>query len=102
VEGQIVRTATGPNDRGGGSEKLAWASWDVSEFQAKQAVIQIVDQRTGGWGHINVDHLFQSNRAVDSSQPPHQKGPATAESRLTRWQQYAQVLLSSNEFMFMR
>jgi hypothetical protein len=102
VEGKVVRTATGPNDRGGGSEKLAWASWDVSEFQAKQAVIQIIDQRTGGWGHINVDHLFQSNRAVDSSQPPQQKGPATAESRLTRWQQYAQVLLSSNEFMFMR
>lgn len=102
VDGKVVRTATGPNDRGGGTERLAWASWDVSEFQEKKGVIQIVDQRTAGWGHINVDHLFQSNRAVNSSQPPQPKVPAIAESRLTRWQQYAQVLLSSNEFMFLR
>ena len=102
VEGKVVRTATGPNDRGGGTERLAWASWNVSEFQGKKGVIQIVDQRTGGWGHINVDHLFQSNRAVNSVQPPQPKVPAITESRLTRWQQYAQVLLSSNEFMFLR
>jgi hypothetical protein len=102
VEGKVVRTATGPNDRGGGSEKLAWASWDVSKLLAKNGVIQIVDQRTGGWGHINVDHLFQSNQQLDSSPLPPQTAPTTTEIRLTRWQQYAQVLLSSNEFMFMR
>ena len=102
VEGKVVRTATGPNDRGGGSEKLAWASWDVSELLEKNGVIQIVDDRAGGWGHINVDHLFQSNQQLDSSPLPPQKAPTTTEIRLTRWQQYAQVLLSSNEFMFMR
>ena len=102
VDGKVVRTATGPNDKGGGSEALAWASWDISEFQAKKAVIQIVDQRTGGWGHINVDHLFQSNKPLDSSQLQQATPAPIAESRLTRWQQYAQVLLSSNEFMFMR
>jgi len=102
VDGKVVRTATGPNDKGGGSEALAWASWDISEFQARKAVIQIVDQRTGGWGHINVDHLVQSNKPLDSSQLLKATPAPTAESRLTRWQQYAQVLLSSNEFMFMR
>ena len=61
VDGQVVRTATGPNDRPGGSERLDWCSWDVVEFAGKQAVIQIVDQRTGGWGHVNVDHIVQSN-----------------------------------------
>ncbi|MCZ7639186.1 MAG: hypothetical protein M5U12_25895 [Verrucomicrobia bacterium] len=62
IDGQIVRTATGPNDRPGGSETLARESWDVSEFAGKTAVLQIVDQATGGWGHINVDHIVQTDR----------------------------------------
>ena len=61
VNAKVVRTATGPNDRPGGSEELEWHSWDVSDWQDKEAQIQIVDQRTGGWGHINVDHIVQSN-----------------------------------------
>lgn len=28
----------------------------------KSAVIEIVDQATGGWGHINIDHIVQSDR----------------------------------------
>ena len=61
VDGENVRTATGPNDRPGGSERLRWGHWDVSEFSGKEAVIQVVDQRSGGWGHINVDHIIQSD-----------------------------------------
>src|SRR5579871_778671 len=62
VGGKIVRTATGPNDRPGGSEQLAWHTWDVSELAGKNAVLQIVDTHTGGWGHINIDHIVQSDR----------------------------------------
>ncbi|NLX54264.1 MAG: 2,6-beta-D-fructofuranosidase [Planctomycetaceae bacterium] len=62
VDGQVVRTATGPNDRPGGTERLDWYTWDVQDLVGQQAVIQIVDQRQGGWGHINVDQLVQSNR----------------------------------------
>jgi fructan beta-fructosidase len=62
VDGKVVRTATGPNDRPGGSERLDWHSWDVSDLIGRQAVIQIVDQETGGWGHLNVDQIVQSNR----------------------------------------
>jgi hypothetical protein len=102
VAGKVVRTATGPNDRGGGSEKLAWATWNVSEFLNQQAVIQIIDQRTGGWGHINVDHLFQSNQQHEASQVVQEKPAIIVKAKLTRWQQYAQVLLSSNEFMHLR
>ncbi len=64
VDGQPVRTAVGPNTVPGGSEALHWQSWDVSELAGKSAVIQIVDARTGGWGHINVDQIVQSNRAM--------------------------------------
>ena len=35
----MVRTATGPNDRPGGSEHLDWHTWDVAEFEGKKAVI---------------------------------------------------------------
>ena len=62
VDGKAVRTAVGPNTRPGGSEELDWHSWDVAELAGKQAVIQIVDQRAGGWGHINVDHILQSEK----------------------------------------
>ena len=61
IDGEVVRTATGPNTSPGGSEQLDWHSWDVSKLQGKQARIQIVDRRTGGWGHINVDHIVQSD-----------------------------------------
>jgi len=61
VDGAVVRTATGPNDQPGGSEHLDWRAWDVSELLGKSAVIRIVDQRIGGWGHINVDHIVQSD-----------------------------------------
>jgi len=61
IDDQVVRTATGPNDKPGGSERLGWWTWDVAEFVGKSAVICIVDRRTGGWGHINVDKIVQSD-----------------------------------------
>jgi fructan beta-fructosidase len=62
IDGKVVRTATGPNDKPGGSERLDWQSWDVAEHAGKMAVIEIVDKATGGWGHICVDHIIQSDR----------------------------------------
>ena len=66
VEGKVARTATGPNIQGGGSEQLAWHSWDVAELAGKEVAIQIVDQHTGGWGHVNVDHIVQSDHSRNS------------------------------------
>ena len=64
VDGEVVRTATGPNDRPGGSERLAWHSWDVSDLDGKTARIQIVDRHSGGWGHINIDHIHQTDESL--------------------------------------
>ena len=77
LDNKAVRTATAPNDVPGGSEQLDWHSWDVAEFVGKSALIQIVDQRTGGWGHINVDHIVQSDRR-------RQVGPAQREIAIGR------------------
>ena len=62
IGGKVVRTATGPNDKPGGSERLERHSWEVRALAGKDAIIEIVDRATGGWGHINVDHIVQSDR----------------------------------------
>lgn len=62
IGGKTVRSATGPNDKAGGSEALAPESWDVSEFAGQTATLHIVDDAKGGWGHINVDHIVQTDR----------------------------------------
>jgi fructan beta-fructosidase len=66
VDGKVVRTATGPNDQPGGSEELDWHTWDVADLDGKTVVIQIADRRTGGWGHINVDQIVQSDRKIQA------------------------------------
>ena len=37
-------------------------SWDVSRFVGQKAQIQVVDSASGDWGHINVDHIVQTDR----------------------------------------
>ena len=89
VAGKVVRSTTGQNN-----ELLQHSSWDVAGLAGKSVRIRIVDQVTGGWGHINIDHIVQT----DSSQQP----ATPREPPLDRWTQYAQVLLGSNEFLFVR
>lgn len=62
VNGESVRTSSGPNSAAGGSEALDWDSWDVAPFVGKKATIEIIDQATGGWGHLNVDQIVQSDK----------------------------------------
>lgn len=72
VDGKVVRTATGPNTNPGGSERLAPAAWDVAEYAGRVAKLEIVDERKGGWGHINVDHLVLTNErgSIAVAAPP--------------------------------
>jgi sucrose-6-phosphate hydrolase SacC (GH32 family) len=56
IQGKIVRSATGWR-----SDRLVPASWDVSRFLGRKAQLQIVDAASGDWGHINVDHLVQTD-----------------------------------------
>lgn len=43
------------------NDNLDRLSWNVKEYKGKLAQIRIVDQAKGGWGHILVDDIFQSN-----------------------------------------
>ena len=71
VDDKVVRTATGPNTVSGGSERLEPLAWDVSDLIHRDASLVIVDSRKGGWGHINVDHIIQTdNRGTTAIATP--------------------------------
>lgn len=57
IDGKVVRSATGWR-----SDRLVPASWDVSRIFGKTVQIQIVDEASGDWGHINVDQIVQTDR----------------------------------------
>jgi fructan beta-fructosidase len=56
VDGKVVRSTTGSN-----GEALNWTSWDLSDLRGKQAQIKVVDDNTGGWGHLNLDQVVLSD-----------------------------------------
>lgn len=62
VDGEVVRKASGPNLVAGGTEALDWGSWNVADLKGKKAFFRIVDEATGGWGHINVDEISFSDK----------------------------------------
>jgi len=74
IDGKVVLSATGPNTRPGGSEFLNWENWDVRKHKGKKAVIEIVDAASGGWGHINVDQISQSNTPAKKKPAPAPRG----------------------------
>ncbi|VGO16883.1 Levanase [Pontiella desulfatans] len=67
VDGKPVRTAVGSARKDAGREVMEWAFWDVEEYAGGKAVLQIVDNHTGGWGHINVDQIVQSDHPVEGA-----------------------------------
>ncbi|MDF2440494.1 MAG: fructan beta-fructosidase [Abditibacteriota bacterium] len=71
VDGKTVRSATGSN-----SDRLMPVSWDVSRWRGKMARLQAVDEASGSWGHINMDHIVQTNapeRLPVNTQPLYQE-----------------------------
>jgi fructan beta-fructosidase len=58
VDGQSVRQATGADN-----EELDWVTWDVRDLRGRTAQLRIFDRATGGWGHISVDHIVQTELA---------------------------------------
>ncbi len=70
INGEIVLSVTGPNTKPGGSEFLNWENWDVKQYKGKKAILQIVDEASGGWGHINIDQISQSNTQAKKKPAP--------------------------------
>jgi fructan beta-fructosidase len=60
VNGQVVQHAAGPGEW----EHLDWEQWNVSNLLGQTAQIRIVDSATGGWGHLNVDQILESDTSL--------------------------------------
>jgi fructan beta-fructosidase len=56
ADGQRVRFVTGHE-----SEGMKWESWDVSDLKGRRVKLRIFDQATGGWGHILIDQIIQTD-----------------------------------------
>ena len=56
VNGKVVLSATGQNN-----ETLNWVAWNVSQYVGQQAQIEVVDQNSGGFGHINADEFLAAD-----------------------------------------
>ena len=72
VDGTVVRSATGRED-----ETLSTLTFDLGDYAGKKAKIQIVDDATGGWGHILADHFVFSDTAAT---PPYFSQPLNTET----------------------
>jgi uncharacterized protein (DUF608 family) len=52
VDGEVLRTTTGLN-----TEALEPRNWNVEDLMGREARLEIVDEESGGWGHINIDQI---------------------------------------------
>lgn len=78
VDGKIVLSATGRRNN-----QMSINTWDVRPFVGKETRIQVVDDHTGGWGNIGIDHIvFQKvipskeTRSVSEGSPGQTKSPS--------------------------
>jgi len=69
-------TATGNN-----SEKFTWKTWDVENYKGKSVRIRAVDKESGGWGHIMVDQIIETDSETDTLEQNYQAfSPSCAEA----------------------
>jgi fructan beta-fructosidase len=47
-------------------EMLRWDGWEVSAWKGQTAHIEILDDATGGWGHILLDQIVFSDELYDT------------------------------------
>ena len=82
VDGRMVRTATGwAKKNAKGQETLDWRSWRVKGLKGRTVTLQILDTHTGGWGHINVDQIFQSDTPRRAAKKAPAKMPVAKKKR---------------------
>lgn len=64
VDGQPVRSLTGPMPPGGKSEQLEWVEWEVGGLIGRTGRIELVDRAKGHWGHVTADGFVQTNEPL--------------------------------------
>ncbi len=62
VDGEVVQSIASSSN----TEIMQWRGVSVSEFIGKTGHIEIVDEATGGWGHVLIDHIVFSDELYDT------------------------------------
>lgn len=75
IDDKVVLSATGRRNN-----QMSPHSWDVRKFAGKQAKIQVVDNHTGGWGNIGIDHIVFVRQVGGSG------GSRAAQRIVNAWQ----------------
>ena len=81
VGGKVVQSATGSNNEGPGLGLL-----QPHPYLGQNARIQIVDENTGGWGHLNADQFTFAN------------APALSSIQRAHWVDYGADLYAATSF----
>ncbi|WP_419872624.1 GH32 C-terminal domain-containing protein [Candidatus Pristimantibacillus sp. PTI5] len=69
---EVLMKATGHD-----GEQYRRVKWDAAAYKGEKLYIQIVDQRTGGWGHLNVDDVNVPAAAADPDPSTGGENPST-------------------------
>jgi hypothetical protein len=64
VDGKVVQSATGRDDN-----QMFPVRWDVRTWKGKTARIQAVDDASGPWGNIGLDHIVFTNQGEGTNLP---------------------------------
>lgn len=98
VDGKIVQTATGSASKDDQQRKIMERiSWNLVQWKGKEARLVIVDQASGGWGHIMVDHIYFSNQRTGKASPTRTR---QAESPKTKNREQRTAGAPSPNFVF--
>ena len=73
IDGKAVLTATGRNNN-----QMSPHRWDVRKFRGREAQLQIVDDHTGGWGNVGLDHVVFTDTTDGGTR---RLGPLSAAAR---------------------
>ena len=57
VDGKVVQRASGQNNN-----RMRSESFDVRAYEGRQAVLEIHDEGTGGWGNVGVGRIAQTDK----------------------------------------
>jgi uncharacterized protein (DUF608 family) len=60
VDGSVIGTATGAD-----AEPMTAYAFDLAKWQGRTATVEIVDEASGGWAHVNVDAIIFSDHGRD-------------------------------------
>ena len=71
--GEVLKKSGGKRDH-----RMRRVQWDVSKWKGRTVRFEVVDQSTGGWGHLNVDDFSAQGEPVSEPAKPKAKADPAA------------------------